>query len=110
MPSFSKHEVILVRYPFSDLSAAKVRPAVVVNDPHAVKDYLIVPLTSRTARLAAGEFALADWQAAGLNMPSAVKRGVYSVHGSLVLKSVGRLSPRDAQGVERSLRQWFGLF
>jgi mRNA interferase MazF len=29
MPSFSKDEVILVRYPFSDLTAAKVRPAVV---------------------------------------------------------------------------------
>jgi hypothetical protein len=25
MPSFSKHEVILVRYPFSDLTGAKVR-------------------------------------------------------------------------------------
>jgi hypothetical protein len=30
MPSFSKNEVILVRYPFSDLTAAKIRPAVIV--------------------------------------------------------------------------------
>jgi len=31
MPGFSKHEVILVRYPFSDLTAVKVRPAVVID-------------------------------------------------------------------------------
>ena len=110
MPSFSKNEVILVCYPFSDLTAVKIRPAVVVNDRHAFADYLIVPLTSRTNCLGAGEFALADWRAAGLNMPSAVKWGVYTVHGSLVLKSVGRLSSQDAQQVEQSLRRWLGLF
>jgi mRNA interferase MazF len=109
MPSFSKNEVVLVRCPFSDLSDAKVRPAVVVNEPHASDDCFIVPLTSRTGRLGAGEFVLADWQAAGLNVPSAVKRGVYTVHGSLVVKPVGRLSPRDSQQVEQSLRRWFGI-
>lgn len=109
MPSFSKNEVLLVRYPFSDLTAAKIRPALVVNAPHVSDDYFIVPLTSRTDRLGAGEFVLADWQTAGLNLPSAVKRGLYTVHGSLVLKSVGHLSPRDAQQVEHSLRQWLGL-
>ena len=109
MPSFSKNEVVLVRYPFSDLSGAKIRPAVVVNAVHAFEDCLIVPLTSRTSRLGAGEFTLADWQAAGLNIPSAVKRGLYTVHGSLILRLVGHLSARDAQQVEQSLRQWLGL-
>jgi mRNA interferase MazF len=109
MPSFSKNEVILVRYPFSDLTAAKIRPAVVIGAAAPSDAYLIVPLTSRTNRLQAGEFVLADWQAARLNLPSAVKRGIYTVHGSLVLKSVGRLSSRDSQHVEESLRKWLGL-
>lgn len=30
MPSYSRHDLILVRYPFSDLSSSKVRSAVVV--------------------------------------------------------------------------------
>jgi len=109
MPGFSKTEVILVRYPFSDLTAAKVRPAIVVNQPHVSEDSLIVPLTSRTDSLRAGEFVLADWAAAGLNVPSAVKRGIYTVHSSLILKLVGQLSPRDSQDLERSLRGWLGL-
>ena len=83
MPSFSKNEVILVRYPFSDLAAAKIRPAVVVGAAHPSEDYFIVPLTSKISRLRADEFALSDWQAAGLNVPSAVKHGIYTVHNSL---------------------------
>lgn len=48
MPSYSKRDIILVRYPFSDLSSAKVRPAIVVNDSHPSRDLLITPLTSKT--------------------------------------------------------------
>jgi mRNA interferase MazF len=109
MASSSKNDVILVRYPFSDLSSAKVRPAVVVSAPHVSQDIFIVPLTSRTSSLLVGEFLLADWTAAGLNVPTAVKRGLYTVHQALMLKTVGRLTQRDAEQVERSLRAWLGL-
>jgi mRNA interferase MazF len=109
MPSFSRNEIILVRYPFSDLTAVKVRPAIVVGALDRSPDYLIVPLTSRTGRAGPGEFVLADWQASGLNLPSLVKRGVYTVHASLILKSVGRLSAPDARRVDESLRLWFEL-
>mgnify|MGYP001034667359 CR=1 FL=1 len=109
MPSYSKNDVILVRYPFSDLSDAKVRPAIVVNAPHVSRDVFIVPLTSRITSLLAGEFVLADWAAAGLNVPTAVKRGLYTVHETLIIKSIGRLTHPDAEQVERSLRKWLGL-
>lgn len=108
MPSYSKNEVILVRYPFSDLSATKVRPAVVVHAPHPSQDSLIVPLTSRTADLLLGEFVL-TWATVGLKLPTAVKRGIYTVHLSLIVKVVGQLSSQDAQAIEQSLREWLGL-
>ncbi len=109
MPSYSKNEVILVRYPFSNLSGSKVRPAIVVNDPHISQDVMIVPLTSKVSPLLAGEFVLADWKASGLNVPSAAKRGLYTVHQSLAMKSIGKLSDRDASSLETSLREWLGL-
>jgi mRNA interferase MazF len=109
MPNYSRNDIILVRYPFSDLSGAKVRPAIVVNAPHVSQDFFIVPLTSRITSLLAGEFVLTDWAAAGLNVPTAVKRGVYTVHDTLTIKLVGRLTRADAEQVERSLREWLGL-
>lgn len=48
MPSYSRGKIVLIRYPFSDLSGAKVRPAVVVSAPHASSDLIVVALTSRT--------------------------------------------------------------
>lgn len=38
MPSYSKPEVVLVRYPFSDLTSSKIRLAVVVNAAHVTQD------------------------------------------------------------------------
>lgn len=109
MPSYSKNEIVLVRYPFSDLTSAKVRPAIIVNAPHASQDILIVPLTSRTTGLLTGEFVLANWKEAGLNVETAVKRGIFTIHEKLVLKSVGRLLTGDAEKLESSLREWLDL-
>jgi mRNA interferase MazF len=109
MPSYLKNEVILVRYPFSDLSGSEVRPAIVVNDPHISKDAIIVPLTSKVSPLLGGEFVLAEWKSAGLNVASAAKRGLYTVNQSLIVKSIGKLSDNDAQSLETALRDWLGL-
>jgi mRNA interferase MazF len=109
MPIFSRNETILVRYPFSNLSTTKVRPTVVVHAPHPSQDSFIVPLTSRLDGLLPGEFALTDWRAAGMNVPTAVKRGLYTIHPSLVLKRLALLADDDAKLLEQSLRQWLGL-
>jgi mRNA interferase MazF len=95
MPNYSKNIVILVRYPFSDLSNAKVRPAVIINAPHSSQDILIVPLTSKIGSLLDGEFVLNDWAAAGLNVVTAVKRG--------------KLADVDIDRLDQSLRGWLGL-
>ena len=78
MPSYSKNDVILVRYPFSDFSTAKIRPAIVISIPHPSQDIFITPLTSQTQTLLPGEFILQEWQQARLNVLTAVKRGIYT--------------------------------
>ena len=61
MLNYSKGNIVLIQYPFSDLAGSKVRPAIVVNGVHSSQDLMIVPLTSRTQSLMAGEFVLNDW-------------------------------------------------
>jgi len=109
MPSYSSGDVVLVRYPFTDLTSSKVRPAVAVGAPHASQDIFVVPLTSKTGNLQQGEFILKDWAGAGLRLPTAAKRGIFSVHETLVIQAVGQLSLLDSQQLERSLRAWLGL-
>ncbi|CAN5783429.1 hypothetical protein BH23GEM3_BH23GEM3_13460 [soil metagenome] len=108
MANFSRNDVVSVRYPFSDLSRAKVRPVVVVSTRHASSDLFVVPLTSKLTPLLAGEFVVADHMAAGLRMPSAVKRGIGTLESSLMIKRLGQLAPSDAQQLNDSLRLWLG--
>ena len=109
MPSYSRHDVVLVRYPFTDLSNLKVRPAIIVSVPHVSQDVLIVPLTSQTASLLLGEFVLSDWQGAGLNVETAVKRGVYTLQENLIIKRVGKISDSASSRLDVSLHDWFGI-
>ncbi len=109
MPSYSKNEVILVRYPFSDLSNVKVRPAVIVSSFHLSQDIIITPLTSKIGSLLEGKFILSDWATAGLNVATAAKRGVYTVHENLIIKVIGKLVDADAEKLDQSLRGWLDL-
>lgn len=68
-----------------------------------------MPLTSKTGGLLAGEFVLTEWKKAGLNIETAVKRGIYTVQETLVSKRVGKLEDEDAKRLEQSLRDWLGL-
>ncbi len=109
MPNYSKNDIILVRYPFSDLSNSKVRPDVIVSSLHPSQDLIIVPLTSKTGSLLPGEFILSGWSIAGLNVVTAVKRGLYTVKENLVVKKIGNLVKADSEHLENSLKYWLGI-
>lgn len=70
-------DVVLVPFPFTDHSASKQRPAVVVSTARyntARPDIILMAITSQLRATAAfGEVWLTDWYAAGLLKPSAVK-------------------------------------
>lgn len=109
MPDYSTNDVVLVRYPFSDATSVKVRPAVVVSAAHPSDDVIVVPLTSRVSGLLQGEFVLSGWHAAGLNVASAAKRGLYTLHQGLIIKRLGSLAPADGLRLRASLRAWLDL-
>ena len=75
--SYRFGDVVLVSFPFTDQSASKQRPAVVVSSAayHRARPDLIIMAISSQLRPAAslGEVVVQDWQAAGLIKPSVVK-------------------------------------
>ena len=109
MPSYSKPEVVLNRYPFSHLTSSKVRPAVVVSAAHTSQDLFVVALTSKTSGLLAGEFVLTEWKKAVFFFYYSVKSVIYTIKETLVRKRVGKLEDADAEQLENSLREWLNL-
>jgi hypothetical protein len=43
------------------------------------------------------------------NVATALKRGIYTIEGSLVIKVVGKLADVDIETLEQSLLFWLGL-
>lgn len=110
MPSCSKADVVLVAYPFTDLLTRKVRPAIVVTSPgDKYNDFFIVPMTSQTSDLQAGEFVLLNYRDYGLNVLTAIKRGCLLIDPSLVRKRIGTLDSTTFRKVYESINKWLEL-
>jgi len=107
-------DVVLVPFPFTDLTTAKQRPALVVspdawNAGHA--DVVLVAITSQfPVSSEAGEIVLApgDVQAAGLPKPSRVRpTKIFTMHRGLLRRTLGHLPETATASVLAELRRFF---
>jgi mRNA interferase MazF len=108
--AFSRGDVVLVPFPFTDLSATRVRPAVVVSSSEYEEETGDIILTMVTSRRHEGltDFALQDWRRSGLIMPSWIRIKLATLSSRLVQFSPGQLSRRDALKVDEAIRTALG--
>ena len=109
MNNFLKNDIVLVKYPFSDLTTFKVRPAIVINEKYPSNDIIIVPLTSRITIQLPGEFTLSKWKESGLHILSSVKRGIFTIDEKLVVQKIGVLQFEDIKKLRTSVKSWMGF-
>ncbi|MEK7349763.1 MAG: type II toxin-antitoxin system PemK/MazF family toxin [Nitrospirota bacterium] len=112
MTGYEFGDLLLVPFPFTDQSAVKRRPAVVVSSTayHQTRpDLLIMAVTSQQpSTLSVGEVQVQDWRAAGLLKPSVLKPVLTTVDPALVLKKLGRLTATDQAALRQALRAMIG--
>jgi mRNA interferase MazF len=103
----------LIPFPYTDLSAAKTRPAVVVSGDfyHSVRSELLLAYISSQVSKAHPtlDYMLRDWSSAGLPKPSFVRPKIAAIEPLLIVHSIGRLSERDQVEIDRRLRQALAL-
>jgi mRNA interferase MazF len=105
-------DVVLVRFPFADLAAAKKRPTLVlartVRSPRN-RLAILAMITSQVESLRLeGDVLLSEWRAAGLLHPSLLRIGkVATVDEDLIEKKIGRLAPPDHAAAAAALRSVF---
>ena len=99
-PALARRHVLLLPFPFSDLSAQKLRPALVLADAGR-DDWLLCQITSKPyADAKAVEFGDADFTVGGLQRVSYARPAkLFTAHASLIRASVGELSPPAHQRV-----------
>jgi len=91
--ALAKRSVILVRFPFSDLSQSKLRPAVVLADCGR-GEWLLCQITSNPyADARAVQLTDADFQSGSLRITSYARpTKLFTAHQTLIVGEVGALN------------------
>jgi len=112
----TKHKVVLVQFPFDDLSSARVRPAVCLTEPIGPHQHLILAFV--TSRIPASPLKTdlvidasgADFAATGLRVSSTLQlHRLMTVTRALLRRELGALSPAMQAQVQERLRELFEL-
>jgi mRNA interferase MazF len=110
--SFEFGDVVLVRFPFTDQTSTKQRPAVVVSSVayHRERpDVILMAITSQIrTSTGIGEALIEDWKDAALLKASVIKPIMTTVERSLIQRRLGRLSERDRERLSMCLNAILG--
>ncbi len=111
MISYEKGDIVLVPFPFTDLSTNKKRPGLVISPAvlNRTGDVTLAFITSQLAVLQRpGDCEIRDWRPAGLPKPSMTRMKVVTLSSGLIIKRLGRLSERDKRTIFGTIRRTFG--
>ncbi len=110
--SYKRGDVVLVLFPFTDLTGTKQRPALVISPDvfNSIRDdVLIAAITSQVpANLAVDEFLIppAELSVGGLPKSSIVRLlKLISLHQRLIVKRIGRLPEPTVTKVLEQIRK-----
>ena len=112
----TKGKIVLVPFPFDDLSTTKVRPAVCLTEPIGLHNHVVLAfITSQVSpNLTDTDLVIAsnqaDFKATGLRVASTLRlHRLLTATTSLIQRELGELSPALQAEVATRLRRLFGL-
>jgi mRNA interferase MazF len=106
MTLYRPGDIVLVRFPFTDLSANKKRPALVLSMPRFTArqgDVVVLAMTSQPQREA--KLKLSRWKLAGLPKPTWLKPVIGTLAATIVIRRLGRLHATDVRCARHALRE-----
>lgn len=111
--AYRRGEVVLVPFPFSDLSTTKVRPAIVVSNDacHQLEpDLLLAAITSNvSAATGSFDYLIQNWKEAGLRFSLALKPVLFTLDPQRVIHTIGVLHLTDLAEIDKRLKLALGL-
>jgi mRNA interferase MazF len=115
MTLYKHGDVVLIPFPFTNLSTTKQRPALVISSNwynQTSGDVILVAITSHIPpRLTEDEYLLspAEQKEAGLPKTSLIKTGkIITLDQRLIRKSLGNLSAKSMSQITKYLKKVFG--
>ncbi|MBA4183235.1 MAG: type II toxin-antitoxin system PemK/MazF family toxin [Acidobacteria bacterium] len=108
MGRFIKGDIVVTPFPFSDLTANKKRPALVIADLKG-NDVIICLITSQNAK---DEYAISlisdDWASGSLKKNSNIRPNrVFTIDSKIVLYRIGTLQKKKSEEVVAKIIEIF---
>ena len=114
--SMLKYKVVLVSFPFDDLSSSKVRPAVCLTEPIGQYKHVVLAfITSRVSSVLLESDILiasddADFEASGLRVSSTLRlHRLMTATVNIVQRELGQLTAKKQELVKCKLKILFDL-
>ena len=111
--TYSRGDIVLVPFQFSDRPVFKRRPALIVSSHvyHAGRQEIIIAaITSRVRRpLLVADYLVERWQEGGLPKPSVVTAILRTVKGTMITRRLGSLAEADLRAVDSRLKEALSL-
>ncbi len=107
-------DLVLIRFPFTDLPADKLRPALVLGGISG-DDAIVAFVSSQLSRDgSAAEIVVepsnSEFAATGLKSASLIRLNkLATLHRGLIRRRIGRIAPSTQRVVDTGLRNIFGL-
>ena len=108
--NYKKWDIVLVPFHFTDLSAVKKRPGLIIspNEYNGGQDVIIAFVTSKFAtqhRL--GDYKIIEWEKSNLPKPSMIRMKFATIDKSIIIKTLGRLQEKDSNEFGQTLIHFF---
>lgn len=106
--TYKAFDVVVVLFPFTDRTASKRRPALVLSDAAAfnakVGQAVLAMITSAAHSDWPLDTKVSDLKSAGLPAPSVVRMKLFTLDQQLIVRKAGKLASRDRQAVAKAVR------
>ena len=105
-------DIAVVPFPFTDVAAAKPRPALSLSPRGANEETghtVFAMITTAQRSHWPNDVAVQDLASCGLTLASVVRFKLFTLDNRLIARRIGHLSARDRQAVRRALRSLIAL-
>ena len=108
--NYEKWDIILVPFPFTNLTTSKKRPALIVS-PNEYNEKLDVVIAFITSKLdlayRIGDYKIQEWKKSNLPKPSMVRMKFATIDKSIIVKKLGILAEEDIETFQKLLIEFF---
>ncbi|MCL0078595.1 type II toxin-antitoxin system PemK/MazF family toxin [Dehalococcoidia bacterium] len=107
MTEYSRGDVVLVTFVFTDETGVRRRPAVIISSDtyhQGREETIIAAITSRIDRVLVGDHLIRGWREAGLLFPSVATSIIRTIKRAMIIQKLGAMPGADMEAIDSSLR------